>query len=72
MNRREFYQWSKDRGCEVRPKEGINNTAPPIEIVNKKTGRYSYFALPYNVDTVSRKSIEKLIRDLGIEPPENF
>lgn len=72
MNKREFFQWLREQKCEVRPKEGINNTAPPIEIVNTKNNRYSYFASPYHTDTVSRKAIEKIIRDLGIEPPPNF
>ena len=68
----EVFKWLKEQNCDINTKEGINNTAPPIEIVNRKTGRYSYFALPMYTDVVSRKSIEKLIKDLGIEPPVNF
>ena len=72
MNKRELFQWLNSQGCDVIPKDGVNNTAPPIEVVNRKTNRYSYFALPHYTDTVSRKTIEKLTRELGIEPPKNF
>lgn len=72
MNKRELFQWLKSQGCDVIPKEGVNNTAPPIEVVNKKTGRYSYFALPSYSDEVSSKTVEKLVRDLGLEPPKKF
>lgn len=72
MNKRELYQWLLSEGCEIRPKEGINNSAPPIEVVNKKTGRFSYFASPASRDEVSKNTVQKLIRDLGLQPPQNF
>jgi hypothetical protein len=72
MNKKDFFQWLRQQGCEIRPKEGINNSAPPIEVINKATGRYSYFALYSNSDQVSSRTVEKLIKDLGIEPPKDF
>jgi hypothetical protein len=72
MTKRELFQWLANQGCDIKPKEGVNNTAPPIEAVNKKTGTYCYFSLPIYTDIVSRKTIEKLIKGLGIEPPANF
>jgi hypothetical protein len=72
MTKRQFFQWLRDEGCEIKPKEGINNTAPPIEVVNKRGDRYSYIALPYYTDDVSDDTIEKLIKDLGLQPPKRF
>jgi hypothetical protein len=61
---------SKD--VPFKPKEGINNTAPPIEVVNEKTGRYLYIALPTYTDDVSPNTVKKLVTELGIEPPKSF
>lgn len=72
MNKRGFFEWLKSQGCDVIPKQGVNITASLLEISNRKTGRYSYFAFPVNDDFIPRKSIEKIIRDLGIEPPTGF
>ena len=72
MNKRELYQWLKSQGCDVIPKEGINNTAPPVEVVNKKTGRYSYFALPNYTDEVSSKTIEKLVKRFRARAANKF
>lgn len=72
MKKRAFFEWLKGQNCDVVPKHGINQTASLLEIVNSKTGRYSYFAFPTSDDFIPRKSIEKLIGDLGIEPPKDF
>lgn len=71
MNYREFTEWLRREKCEVEPREGLNNSMPPLVITNRVTGRYSYFA-PLNYDRIPRSAIEKLIRDLGIQPPDGF
>jgi len=72
MNKRAFFEWLKAQNCIVVPKQGINLTASLLEIINQKTGRYSYFAFPANDEFIPRKSVEKIVKDLGIEPPKGF
>lgn len=72
MDKSDFFQWLRRQGCEIIPKEGINNSAPPVEIVNRKTGRYKYIALDPRYDDVPRGIIEALTKHLGIQPPDNF
>jgi hypothetical protein len=72
MNKRAFFEWLKTQGCDVEPREGINNSAPPLVITNSKNGRFSYLSLLARDEIVPRKAIEKVIRDLGIEPPKGF
>jgi hypothetical protein len=73
MNKQEFFKWLNDQNCEIRPKEGINNSAPAFEVFNKRyPDRYCYFFLYPHKDNVSSHTIEKCIKHLGIESPKLY
>jgi hypothetical protein len=73
MNKPDFFKWLKDEGCDIIPKEGINNSSPPIEAINRKTKAYCYFFLSPYSDKVSADTIEKCIKQLGISaPPQRY
>jgi hypothetical protein len=72
MNKRQLFIWLKEQGCDISVREGVNNSAPPIIFKNSRNNTFSYFALPRHDDVVPRQSVEKIIKDLGIEPPKGF
>lgn len=72
MTKREVFKWLGSQGCDIIVKEGVNNTAPPIIVENKRMKTFSFFALPKDDEDVPKQAITKLIKDLGIEPPPKF
>jgi hypothetical protein len=62
MNKREFFKWLSQQGCEIKPKEGVNNTAPPLEINKAHPERYCYFTLSPIQIRFLQKQLKSLLR----------
>ena len=60
------------KNCEVNPFDGINRTANQLEIINKKTGAYTYLSSPRDDLFYPRRIIERACIQLGVELPLNY